>query len=115
MVKSVLGVHHSGLRDWAIQRVSAIIMGLYYLFLLGYFLTHRHLTYVEWHGLFSLTWLKIFTLFFIFGMLHHAWVGMWTIVSDYIKPFVVRLTFNVLILITLTASFVWGVIILWSV
>ena len=31
MVKSVLSVNHQGLRDWIIQRVSAIVMAVYFI------------------------------------------------------------------------------------
>lgn len=115
MVKSVLGVNHEGLRDWIMQRLSAIFMAVYSLGLITYFLFHRQLTYVEWHQLFSYTFIKVATLLFIVCILVHAWVGMWTVFTDYVKPFVLRSILNTLVLLALIAFFFWTLLILWSV
>jgi succinate dehydrogenase / fumarate reductase membrane anchor subunit len=115
MVKTVLSVSHQGLREWIIQRLSAIYMALYSLGLVGYVLLTPGMSFAEWHGLFSLTWVKVATILFIFLMLYHAWIGMWTIFTDYVKPFVVRSVLNTLVLFMLGACFVWGLMIVWSV
>lgn len=115
MVKSVLGVNHQGLRDWAIQRVSAIFMALYSIGLIYFFASHQGLAFGEWHALFSHTWMKIATILFIGLLLYHAWIGMWTIFTDYVKPFVLRTILHALVLFMLFACFIWAVMILWSV
>lgn len=115
MVKSVLSVSHRGLRDWVIQRVSAIAMALYSTFLIGYVVTTSGMSFAEWHGLFSQVWMKVATLVVVMCMLYHAWIGMWTIFTDYVKPFVVRCVLNVLTIFLLLACFFWAVLILWSV
>ena len=115
MVKSVLSVKHQGLHDWAIQRISAIVMAVYSLGLMTYFVTHSGLSFAEWHTLFSQTWVKVCTLLFTFALLYHAWVGMWTIFTDYVKPFALRAVLHVLVLLMLSACFIWAFTILWSV
>ena len=115
MVKSVLGVKHQGLRDWILQRLSAILMAIYTIGLTGYLLIHADLSFGEWHYLFSQTWMKIATILFLCGLLVHAWIGIWTIFTDYVKPFVLRSILNTLVLLMLSACFIWGVLILWSV
>lgn len=115
MVKSVLGVSHQGLRDWVVQRVSAIFMAVYTLCFAVYFINHSELSFAEWHTLFSQTWMKVATTLFILSVLFHAWIGMWTIFTDYVKPFVLRAILNVLVLLMLAACFIWGFMILWSV
>ncbi len=115
MVKSVLGVYHRGLHEWMIQRVSAIIMALFSIFLISYLVTHPDLSFGEWHHLFSLQSVKVFTLLFIAAMLYHAWIGMWTIFTDYVKSFVVRSILNFFVILSLFACFFWGLLILWSV
>jgi succinate dehydrogenase / fumarate reductase membrane anchor subunit len=115
MVKSVLGVNHQGLRDWVIQRLSAIFMAVYSLALIFYLLLHSGLSFAEWHSLFSHQWMKVATILFILALIMHAWIGLWTIFTDYVKPFVLRSILNVLVLLMLSACFVWGVLILWSV
>lgn len=115
MVKSVLGVKHQGLRDWIIQRISAIVMGIYFIGLIAYFLLHGEWTYSEWHNFFSQTWLKVATILVLIGMLYHAWIGIWTIFTDYVKPYVLRAFLNCLVILTLAACLIWGIMILWSV
>jgi succinate dehydrogenase / fumarate reductase, membrane anchor subunit len=115
MVKSVLGVNHQGLRDWVIQRISAIFMAVYSLGLSFYIVCHSDLSFAEWHSLFAQEWMKIATVLFILSIMLHAWVGVWTIFTDYVKPFVLRSILNFFVLLMLVACFFWGVLILWSV
>lgn len=115
MVKTVLGVKHQGLRDWVIQRASAIFMAVYSLSLIFYLIFHPQLSFAEWHGLFAESYVKVFTIIFILAMLWHAWIGIWTIFTDYVKPFVIRSILNFFVLLMLIACFFWGVLILWSV
>jgi len=114
MVKSVLSVAHQGLRDWIIQRASAIVMAIYSISLIVYVVTNPGLTFAEWHGLFSQVWMKIATLLVLLSLLYHAWIGMWTIFTDYVKPWVIRCVLNVLMFFGLAACFLWGLMILWS-
>ena len=114
MVKSVLGVNHQGLRDWVIQRLSALIMAVYSIMLVSYLVLHVGLTFPEWRVLFTHSWMKIATIFFLLSVMFHAWVGMWTIFTDYVKPYILRSLLNVLTILTLSACFLWALMILWS-
>lgn len=115
MVKSVLSVSHKGLREWIIQRASAIYMAVFSIIFISWLICHPGLSFADWHGLFAQQWMKVFTILFIFALLWHAWLGMWTIFTDYVKPFVIRVTLNFLVILMLIACLVWGVLILWSV
>lgn len=115
MVKSVLSVSHAGVRDWMIQRLSAVVMAVYSLFLIGYLLFHPDLSFADWHTLFSGLFMKVATLVFLLSLLFHAWIGMWTILTDYVKPAVLRFCLEAVIFLSLVACFFWGLLILWSV
>lgn len=115
MVKSVLSVSHRGLRDWVVQRISAVYMAIYTLGMLGYFAFHPSLSFAEWHSLFSYTWMKTATIILLMGLLLHAWVGMWTIFTDYVKPACLRAALEYLVILMLVACLIWGIMILWSV
>lgn len=114
MVKSVLGVNHQGVRDWVVQRVSAILMAIYFIAMMVYFVAHPNLSYAEWHYLFSRDGMKIATLLFIMSLLFHTWVGMWTIFTDYVKPYLVRCLLNFFVFLMLLTCLLWGILILWS-
>ncbi len=115
MVKTVLGQTHSGLRDWLIQRVSAVMMVIYTIGMLVYLALTPKVDYASWHHLFSYSAIKIATLLLLVCILWHAWVGIWTILTDYVTCFVLRLTLHVLVLFALIAFFLQGLLILWGV
>lgn len=115
MVKSVAGVNHRGLTDWLIQRASAVIMLVYIIGLFLFCVVHPDLAYYEWHGLFAHDWMKIATVLVVVSLLYHAWIGMWTIYTDYIKISWLRLVVDVLTIIALLAFFFQTLLILWSV
>lgn len=116
MVKSVTSLTRNGLRDWLLQRVSAIIIGVYVLFLAGFILCHPHIDYVAWSNLFQHDIMRISTVIVLVALLIHAYIGLWTISTDYLtKCACVRLLFQAVVLIALIAFLIWGIIILWSV
>ena len=115
MVKSVLGVNHRALTDWLIQRISAIVMIVYVVGIVFFLVAHPGLAFYEWHGLFSQVWMKVATALVILSLLYHAWIGMWTVFTDYIKSAPIRLILDVLVILTLITFFLSTVLILWSV
>ncbi len=108
MVTNATGLTSSGLRDWLLQRVSAVILGCYTIFLLVYIIAHPHLTYHAWQSLFNNAWMRIASVLVLLSLLLHAWIGIWTIFTDYIKCPVLRGTLQVLMIVTLLGLFVWG-------
>ncbi len=115
MVKSVLGVNHRGLTDWFMQRVSALVMIVYSIALMVFFFKHSSgLTFNDWHDLFAQLWMKVATLLMLSLLLYHAWVGMWTVFTDYVKPYVLRVVLYVVVLLALVAFFFEGALILWG-
>lgn len=115
MVKSVLGVNHQGLRDWFFQRISAVFMAVYVIALFLFFVFHPDMAYYEWHNLFAQLWVKIATILFFLSLLVHAWVGMWTILTDYVTCPVARLILNTVIFFGLVGCFFATLLILWGV
>ncbi|MGJ9420034.1 succinate dehydrogenase, hydrophobic membrane anchor protein [Massilia sp. CMS3.1] len=110
----VVGAHY-GVRDWLAQRVTAIVMVVYTLILLGTFLTAQNFTYEGWASLFSRQWFKLFSLVTFFGLYYHVWVGMRDIWMDYVKNVGVKLTLQIATVLWLLACAAWTVQILWSV
>ena len=115
MVKNVISVAHRGLTDWIIQRVSAIYMAVFSIALIVYLVGHPDISFAEWHSLFACQWMKIATILFFLALMFHAWIGVWTIFTDYVKCSILRAILNLLVILMLAASFIWGIMILWSV
>ena len=112
-VNSVTNLGRSGVYDWMVQRVSAYLLALYTIFLLGFMLT-TDLDYEAWAGLFSQTWFRIFSLGTLIALGGHAWVGLWTVSTDYLKHTGVRFGFQAIVILAIFVFLVWGVQVLWG-
>jgi len=114
MVTSVTNFGRSGAYDWLVQRVSAVILALYTVFIVSVLLFSSDLNFTSWSNLFEKTWVRIFTLMALVSLGAHAWVGLWTISTDYLKNGVQRFAFQASCGIAMFIYFVWGVQILWG-
>lgn len=114
MVTNVTSLTGNGLKDWLIQRVTAVYFAAYTFFILGFLLAHPHLTFFQWHELFSYPIVKIATVISLLALSLHAWVGLWTVTTDYIKCTVLRLSVQMIIVLWLLAQFTWGLMIVWG-
>jgi len=115
MVTSITSFGRSGLYDWMMQRVTAIVLAVYTVFMLGYLLLNPELDYAQWSGLFEGTAMKIFTLLAMLSMVAHACIGMWSVSTDYIKPTGIRFVFQSVCGLLAFIYVVWGIQILWGV
>lgn len=114
MVRNVTNWGRSGLSDWLVQRMSAVVLAAYTIFMVSIFVQNPDLTFSEWQAFFDVTWVKLFTLLTVLSVVGHAWVGLWTVATDYIKPALIRFFFLIVVGITLfvylvtTATALWG-------
>ena len=121
MVTAVTTMGRNGLADFVIQRVSAIVLGAYTIFMVAYLLANPDLTYTQWQELFGQLWMRIFSLAALISVAAHAWIGLWSVVTDYLterllgpKALVLRLlALGIYALVTL-CYLVWGIEILWG-
>ena len=104
----------TGLKDWLLQRISAVVIALYFIFFVGFFIAHHPLSAEDWLGLFSHESMKIVTLFVLLMMLVHAWIGIWTVLTDYIHCAGLRGLIQFLIFVLFFACFICGILILWG-
>ncbi len=109
----VVGAHY-GWRDWLVQRVSAVIMALYTLLVLGLLLWHGGLEYAAWKATFANEAFRLATFIVMVAALWHAWVGVRNILMDYVKPVGVRLAMQVAVIALLVAQVGWTIQILWG-
>jgi len=122
MVTSVSSLGRSGVFDWLVQRISAVVLLGWFVFVGIYLASHPALTFEQWTNLFNMTGMRIFTLTAIVALCAHAWVGMWTISTDYLTSTmlgkaatVVRLLFQLATLAVLVVYLVWCTQILWRI
>ena len=120
MVTSVTSLGRSGLYDWLMQRVSAVILLAYFGFI-GWVLLGG-VDYASWKELFSQTWMKTFSLMALLSLGAHAWVGLWCVFTDYFterlmgaKANLLRFGAQVISGILMFTYVVWGIQILWGI
>lgn len=114
MLIQITSLTRNGLKDWYLQRVSSLILSVYLLFLLGYIVGHHPLTFEAWYAVFHHTITKAFTVLALLALIIHSWVGVWTILTDYITQKGVRLMLITLMVLSFIAYFVWTIEILWG-
>ncbi len=89
--------HTHGLRTWLLQRLSAVYLAVYLVYVIAAAMHHGNYSYEEWHAWLVHPVMSIATAGFILAMLAHGWVGMRDVILDYIHVLGVRL-----LLLTLT-------------
>ncbi|MAL98338.1 succinate dehydrogenase, hydrophobic membrane anchor protein [Hydrocarboniclastica marina] len=114
MVTSITNFGRNGVYDWVFQRVTAVVLALYTLFLVGFVLASPELDYQSWAALFASTWMRIFSLMAIFSLAIHAWIGLWIVVTDYLKSAAVRFSFQIILGAVTFVYLVWGIQTLWG-
>lgn len=114
MVSNVTSLTGNGLKDWLIQRVTAVYFAAYTLFILAYLIAHPHMDYEQWHTLFQCHWVQVASLIALFALSLHAWIGVWTVTTDYMKCTVIRLSVQMLVALWLLGQFLWGLMIVWG-
>ena len=115
MVDRIVTGAHYGLRDWLAQRITAVLMVVYTLFLAVYLLLHPGLGYDGWTALFSNQLMRTFSLLFLLCVYCHAWIGVRDIVMDYVTCAGIRLTAYVGVIVALLMYSIWSVQILWGI
>ena len=111
--KLPVGAHY-GLRDWLSQRVTAIVITLYSVLILGIVLWHGGLDYATFRTLFAGNAFRVATFLFMASLGWHAWVGMRNILMDYAKPYGVRLMLEIVVVCLLVAYGGWTIAVLWG-
>ncbi len=110
----VVGAHY-GVGNFLLQRLTALVLVVFFALLGVRLLLAGSLDYVAWASIFVPMWMKVLTLVALLALLYHAWIGMKDIWLDYLKPVWVRLTLQALTVLWLVACAVWSVQILWRV
>lgn len=111
--KLPVGAHY-GLRDWLVQRVTAVVVTLYTALLLGIVLWNGGVDYAIWKALLAGKAFRVATFLFMASLLWHAWVGVRNILMDYAKPMSLRLFLEIVVVCVLVAYAGWTIQILWG-
>ena len=121
MVTSVTNFGRSGLYDWLIQRVGGVVMAAYLIFIVAYIALNPELTYEQWSALFGQLWVRVFSFVTLLSFISHAWIGLWSVLTDYLterlmgsKATVLRIVAQVALGGVSVTYLIWGIEILWG-
>ncbi|NJM33303.1 MAG: succinate dehydrogenase, hydrophobic membrane anchor protein [Limnobacter sp.] len=115
----VVGAHY-GLKEWVLQRITAVIMSVYTIGLVLVALFTPNLDYSTWVGFFNFKVFafplgKMLALLAVLSLCYHAYIGIRDIWMDYIRPTGIRLALQVLSGLWLLAAAAYAIEILWRV
>nr|WP_318384977.1 succinate dehydrogenase membrane anchor subunit [uncultured Enterobacter sp.] len=115
MVSNASAFGRNGVHDFILVRATAIVLTLYIIYMVGFFAISGELTFEAWTGFFSTAFTKVFTLLALFSILIHAWIGMWQVLTDYVKPVAIRLGLQLVIVVALLVYVIYGFVVVWGV
>jgi len=122
MVTAVTSFGRSGLYDWVIQRVSAVTLAAYAIFITGFIVLTPDVQYADWKALFSCLPVRVFSLAALISIAVHAWIGLWAVLTDYLttrlmgaKATVLRILCQAVLAMMNMAYVVWGIEIIWGI
>jgi succinate dehydrogenase / fumarate reductase membrane anchor subunit len=104
--------HATGLRAWFLQRISAVYLTGFSLFLLGLFLLAPPVDFAQWQALMAAPAMQVASLLFFVNLLIHAWVGFRDVLIDYVPLTPLRLTLLSLLGFGLIACGLWAALVI---
>lgn len=121
MVTNVMSLGRNGLSDWVIQRLTAIILGVYTIVLLGWLVMHGDIEYLAWKNFMGSLGMQIANTLMLFSVAAHAWIGLWTVTTDYMTRLQfgnaarwVRLLTQCVIALLTFVYLMWGLVMIWG-
>ena len=114
MVLNQASLKRDGVQDYVSLRATAIVLALYSIFILGFFICTPEVTFEVWQSLFANTLVKVFTLLALVSIAVHTRIGLWQVLTDYVKSSTLRAVLQV-VLYTIAFGYVAvGLFVLWG-
>ncbi|GLS84178.1 succinate dehydrogenase, hydrophobic membrane anchor protein [Paraferrimonas haliotis] len=115
MVTNAASFGRSGVHDYILIRASAVVLACYAIFLLVFVVATKELDYQIWQSLFAAVPMKVFTIVSLIALLIHAWIGVWQVLTDYVKAHVLRGVLQFVFVVAAFSYLVAGIVIVWGV
>lgn len=115
LISQITTFTKSGVQDWLLQRITATIIVGYFTFLTYFIYKSAPLEYQVWVNLFQQTWMQWFTIITMTSIVIHAWIGIWTVTTDYLHNLVIRLFTQLATMLVLFFYLIWTLEIIWSI
>ncbi|MXZ55853.1 MAG: succinate dehydrogenase, hydrophobic membrane anchor protein [Gammaproteobacteria bacterium] len=120
LVVNATSFSRSGVADFLLQRVSAVVLTVYAGCIVWFVLTHPSLDYTQWFAFMRSPAMQIVGTLTLLSWGIHAWIGMWTVGTDYLNEHhigkfatVLRLLYQFGVTSSVVLYFVLGLMIIW--
>lgn len=91
-----------------LQRFSAMVLLVYCVVLAVFVVLNPTISYSVWYGFFSNAVVKLLSFLVILCLVIHSWVGLWTVLTDYVKAAWLRLILQGLLVLMLLSLVAWS-------
>lgn len=98
----------TGLKAWVVQRLSAVYLTVFSIWLAAHFWFHAPDNYLEWMQWLGKPYIGTAVGLFFLALILHAWVGVRDIIMDYIHPIFLRSTVLSAVILFLAGMIVWA-------
>ena len=102
----------SGFRAWVYQRITAVLLLLFFVYLLLTLSFAPPADFVAWVEWLSQPLVRIGLLIFVGALLLHSWVGVRDAIIDYVHPLALRIAALTLLALWLIGTGLWVLTIL---
>jgi succinate dehydrogenase / fumarate reductase, membrane anchor subunit len=102
------GSAHRGLGEWILQRLSALYLTGFSVWLVARFAIAAPADYAAWKAWMATGGVRLAFALFYLSVLVHSWVGMRSVFLDYLKPLWVRFVAQLLLAFGLLALAFWA-------
>jgi succinate dehydrogenase / fumarate reductase membrane anchor subunit len=115
MVTNQASVKRNGVQDFVTIRATALIMTAFTFYMCWYFIFTPVITFEDWQALFSNLAMKVFTFATLISIMLHVRIGMWQVLTDYVKAAALRAAIQFILNLIAFVYVAVGLFVLWGV
>ena len=115
MVTNEASMKRNGIQDYVSLRATAAVIAAFTFFMIYFFVTTSVITFEVWQALFASIYMKAFTLAALSSIMIHVRIGLWQVLTDYIKPTGLRAGLQYILNLIAFAYVAIGLFVLWGV
>ena len=115
MVTNHASIKRNGVQDFVTLRTTAAIITAFSLFMAWFFITTDELSYEVWRGLFTGLGMKVFTFATLVAIMFHVRVGLWQVLTDYVKATGLRAVIQFVLNLVAFVYVLVGLFVLWGI
>lgn len=115
MVINQASMKRNGIQDYVSLRASAAVISAFSIYMTYFFIATEQITFEVWQELFSSIFMKAFTLITLLAILMHVRIGLWQVLTDYVKAHNVRIVLQFILNLMAYAYVAVGLFVLWGV